>query len=193
MDLLGQLQTYLRDDEQLLWYGTPDPRVRFTPADVFMAPFSILWCAFAIFWESGVVRSGGPVIFELWGIPFVAVGLYFVFGRFFYKRYHKSRTAYVITTRRAMIVSPRSFADMPLRDQAVTIRRARDSRHASVTIGSTVTRGRGMNRRTSASYYGNTGMELFARNAGLPFAFYDVADPDAMLHALDQARSQPAA
>jgi len=49
-----------------------------------------------------------------------------------------------------------------------------------------------MGRRASASYYANTGMELFARNVGLPFAFYDVADPDAMLRALDQARSQPA-
>ena len=193
MDPLGQLQPYLRDDEQLLWYGAPDPRVWFTSADVFMVPFSILWCAFVIFWESGVVRNGGPAFFKLWGIPFVAVGLYFVFGRFLYKRYRKSRTAYAITTRRAMIASPGSFADMPLRDQAVTIRSARDSRHASVVIGNTVMPGRGMSRRASASYYANTGMEFFARNAGLPFAFYDVADPHAMLHALDQARSQPAA
>lgn len=116
-----------------------------------------------------------------------------VCGRFFYKRYRKSRTAYAVTTRRALIASPGAFADMPLRDQAVTIRRARDSRHASVVIGGTVMQGSGMSRRASASYYANTGMELFARNAGLPFAFYDVADPDAMLQALDQARSQPTA
>lgn len=138
MDPLGQLQPYLRDDEQLLWYGTPDPRVWFTSADVFMVPFSILWCAFAIFWESGVTSSGAPVVFKLWGIPFVAAGLYIVFGRFLYKRYRKSRTAYAVTTRRAMIASPRTFADMPLRDQAVTIQRAHDSRHASVVIGSAV-------------------------------------------------------
>jgi len=40
---------------------------------------------------------------------------------------------------------------------------------------------------------GNTGMDLFARGARLPFAFYEVADLGAMFAALDQARTQPAA
>jgi hypothetical protein len=36
-------------------------------------------------------------------------------------------------------------------------------------------------------------MDLMFRNAPRPFAFYDVANPDAMLRALEQARSQPSA
>jgi len=107
-DQLMALQAQLRDNEQLLWHGVPDTRVWFAPADAYLIPFSIAWCAFAIFWESSVIRSGGPSFFAAWGIPFVAAGLYFVAGRFFYKRYRKGRTVYAITTQRAETWSPRS-------------------------------------------------------------------------------------
>lgn len=42
-------------------------------------------------------------------------------------------------------------------------------------------------------WHANTGLEPFARNVGLPFTFYDVAEPDPMLQALDQAREHSAA
>jgi hypothetical protein len=185
------LQSNLRDNEQLLWYGVPDQRVWFAPADTFLIPFSILWCGFAIFWESSVVAGGGPAFFAAWGIPFIAMGIYFVVGRFAYKRYRKGRTVYGITSRRALIIGPRTFADLPLRQQPVTVRKTRDGRHASVQFGSPSDPGLGRAFRGAAgsSFYANTGMEPLARGASQPFAFYDVADPDTMLAALDQART----
>ena len=78
----AQLSPYLRPGELLLWSGRPDPNVHFTGADAFLIPFSIMWAGFAFFWESAAFRSGGPIFFKLWGIPFVAMGLYIVFGRF---------------------------------------------------------------------------------------------------------------
>ena len=172
----------------------PDQRVWFAPADAFLIPFSIMWCAFAVFWESSVVSGRGHVFAELWGVPFIVIGVYFVVGRFAYKRYRKGRTAYGITGQRAVIADRRSFSDMPLRHQPVTVRRTRDGRHASIVFGSTAGLGRSSVFRNSATwYYANAGMDPLARGASLPFAFYDVADPDAMLAALDQARTQPAA
>lgn len=189
-----ELQANLRADEQLLWHGVPDQRVWFAPADAFLIPFSFMWCAFAVFWESSVVTGGGPVFAEVWGVPFIAIGGYFVVGRFAYKRYRKGRTTYGITSQRAVIVAPRSFSDMPLQHQPVTVKRTRDGRHASVVFGTNADPGRGSLFRTSMTWhYANTGMEPLARGASLPFAFYDVADPDAMLAALDQARTRPAA
>lgn len=190
MDPVARITPILRTDEQLLWCGVPDPAVWFTPADAFLIPFSLMWGGFAIFWETGVMRSGGPVFFEFWGVPFVMIGLYFIIGRFIYKRARKRRTVYGITTARAIVlVGAGSVSDTPMRDQPVTVRRSRGGRHASVTIGHPMP----SRRRYGGSAYGwpnyaNTGMDFFTRGAVSPVAFYDVADPDAMLRALDQAR-----
>jgi len=194
---MGRVRKHLRDDEQLLWAGAPDPSVWFTAEDVFLIPFSIAWCAFAIFWESSVIGGDAPFFFRLWGIPFVALGLYFTVGRFFYKSYRKRHTEYAITTRRAVVLGPRTFADLPLRDQPIVIKRSRDERHASVTFSDASLPGRGTQRRRwgGRGYVPgpNTGMELMAWNTPQPFAFYDVLAPDPMLRALEQARSQPSA
>ena len=125
---------FLRPGEQLLWQGKPDPAVWFTPADLYVMPISVLWCGFAIIWDVGVSREGGPLA-RIWGIPFVAVGLYFVFGRFLRKRYQKRRTVYAITTQRALVVTGgRELADAPWGQRAVSVRRSRDARHASVIL-----------------------------------------------------------
>lgn len=42
------------------------------------------------------------VFAELWGIPFIALGLYMVAGRFIYKRISHGRTAYGVTRDRAI-------------------------------------------------------------------------------------------
>jgi hypothetical protein len=188
VDAYLQLQPHLRPNERLLWCGRPDPRVWFTAADAFMIPFSILWGGFAIFWEVGV--SGGPIFAVIWGIPFVAIGLYMIFGRFFYKHYRKKRTCYGITDQRALVaIGPGFLTDSPLRDQPITARRSRDGRHATVIIG-TVTTGlrRAGGYHAAGSFYANTGLELLARHTAMPIAFYDVEDADAMLSAMDQAR-----
>ena len=165
----------------------------FTPADAFLIPFSIFWCGFAIFWEAGVASSGAS-LFVVWGIPFIAVGLYLVFGRFIYKHYRKKRTTYWITNARAaIIVSPGLVADSPVLHQPVTVKRSRNARHASVAIGNATEAGRASGLyRNSSLFYANTGLGALARSHGLPFAFYDVADADAMLSALDQARGSQA-
>lgn len=98
---------HLLRDERVLWAGQPDPSVNFTMWDIFLVPFSLIWGGFAVFWEVSVLvsmipRNGMGVMFALFGIPFVLVGLYLIFGRFIYKRWRKHRTYYAVTNRRVL-------------------------------------------------------------------------------------------
>jgi hypothetical protein len=90
----------LTPGEYVLHRCKPGKGRLFTSQDVFMIPFSILWCGFAFFWEITAIRSGAPFFFCLFGLPFVCVGLYMVFGRYIWTAYIRKHTAYVITNRR---------------------------------------------------------------------------------------------
>lgn len=91
---------YINSGEFILWRGKPEKGHIFTSQDIFLIPFSIFWCGFAIFWEFSAITGGAPFFFCLFGVPFVAVGLYLVFGRFIWTAYIRKRTAYVITTKK---------------------------------------------------------------------------------------------
>ena len=92
--------SYLIGDEYILWKGKPESGKLITSADAVMIPFSLVWCGFAIFWELTVLTSGAPFFFALFGLPFVGIGLYLVFGRFFLTAYMRKRTFYVITNKK---------------------------------------------------------------------------------------------
>jgi hypothetical protein len=181
-DAERQLQPHIRRGERLLWAGRPDPDVHFTGRDAFLIPFSLMWGGFAIFWEvTAIVSSrGGGALLALWGVPFVVVGLYFIFGRFVVKHRRKLTTAYGVTDRRAIVTSgARSIDDTPVAHVSTAIRRSKDGSHVSVMFGPQST----MNR-----VYANTGMDLLPFVSAADVAFYDVADPDRLLDALDRAR-----
>jgi hypothetical protein len=191
----NELRGYLRPGEELIWQGAPARSFTFTSADAFLVPFSILWCSFTGFWE--VNAAGTGVVFaEIWGVPFLALGLYMVAGRFLVKRYQHRHTAYGVTPDRAMIVTPRSFRDQPLRGVPLSVERSRDGRRVSVIVStpepdrSYSFLGRRRPTRAASARYANTGLEPLIRSASFPFAFYDVEDPQPLLAALDRARTR---
>jgi hypothetical protein len=112
-DVLAQIQPELLAGESLLWSGQPLKKVIFHQRDLFAIPFSLLWGGFAIFWEWGVTGHLGrstnphtvPTLFELWGIPFVVMGQYLIWGRFIFTAWRKGRTCYAVTNKRVIVVS----------------------------------------------------------------------------------------
>lgn len=99
------MSTVLAHGEQLLWAGRPRPGIIFHRVDALLIPFSVLWAGFAIFWELAVITSGGPMFMAVFGLPFVAAGLYMVFGRFLTAALRRARTYYAVTDKRALIVA----------------------------------------------------------------------------------------
>jgi hypothetical protein len=106
--LQQSLQSELLPGESLLWSGQPSRRAVFHRDDWFGIPFSLMWGGFAIFWTisaaGGFNRGKGSPFFVLWGIPFVVMGQYVIWGRFVYNWWHKARVIYAITSRRLLIV-----------------------------------------------------------------------------------------
>ena len=81
-EVSSELQQHLDNNEKLIWSGQPQKGIIFRKADIIVIPFSLLWCGFAIFWFTTALKSGAPILFALFGLPFGVIGLIFVFGRF---------------------------------------------------------------------------------------------------------------
>jgi uncharacterized membrane protein len=184
---LDMVERHLSSGEHIAWVGRPDPAKHFTRGDVFLVPFSIMWGGFSIFWEASAITGGAGPFFALWGIPFVVIGLYFIFGRFIYKARRKRRTIYAVTNRRVMtIVRGRhdESVDATYLRSIPTISTSADSKgrgSAEFGLSSPMT-----------SRYGNSGMEFFARSqmASSGVSFYDIEDPRGVADLVERLRDE---
>jgi hypothetical protein len=133
------VQRELRGSERLLWSGTPPSGLRLQSADLLIVPFSLLWGGFVVFWEYSVVsQRNAPRFMALFGIPFVLVGAYMVFGRFFFDAFQRSRTAYGLTDQRIIIVTRafgRQVKSLTLSALSETSVRERDDKSGTITLG----------------------------------------------------------
>jgi hypothetical protein len=95
---------YLKPGERIVWTGQPQRGLLFTPRDLFLVPFSVVWLGFVAFWETSVVHMSAPLFFKVWGALFLAVGLFFLVGRFALDAWVRARTVYAMTNERALIL-----------------------------------------------------------------------------------------
>ena len=76
--------------------------------------------------------------FLLFGIPFLAIGLYMLIGRFFVDSWQRSRTCYGLTTQRVVIVSDlfrRSIKSLNLRTLSDVTLSERSNGTGTITFG----------------------------------------------------------
>ncbi len=116
-DTLLAIQPELASGENVIWSGQPDARVVFHREDIYLIPFSLLWGGFTLFWEAtaagvwgpaasraGATSFGAPLFMLLWGIPFVLIGQFLIWGRFLYAAWKKKQIFYAVTNRRIIVV-----------------------------------------------------------------------------------------
>lgn len=107
-----EIQPELMSGESIYWAGMPKPGVMFHSDDWLTIPFSLMWTGFCVFWEFGALgfwgntsRPGEKNVFMvLWGIPFLIIGNYLVWGRFLVDAWLKRRTYYAVTDRRVLVL-----------------------------------------------------------------------------------------
>ena len=174
------IENELEPSERVLWAGKPNPKVIFHSEDSYVIPFSLMWGGFAIFWEASVVRQGWG-FGQLWGIPFVVLGQYFIWGRFFYDNWKKRRIVYVLTDRRALvIVRPPQSSMISARLGAVGSiqKEVRSDGIGTITIGTPISTRSG----TKPKSFGSLGL-----NYGVP-VFVDIDDANQVYRKIEQIR-----
>jgi hypothetical protein len=175
LSLAPTFQPDLLRNEKVAWAGQPDRRFRLTGPDAFLVPFGIMATAFTVFWEAAVLGLFGgdraPAFFVLWGIPFVAMGQYLLWGRFIYKAYRQRRTFYAVTNRRVLILSltrTRQLQSLFLNQLPAITKTVRKDGTGTIAFGAT---------SYWAGAYANSGMEFLAGRSGtIAPAFYDIPD-----------------
>lgn len=123
----GPISDVISPGEKVLWSGQPPRKlIVFHKADLFMIPFALFWTGFSIVWELGALAAvTGPgdgfdllaLCFPLFGVPFVLIGLYMLFGRLVGDFLVRRRTWYALTDRRVLVLTAlrdRNVASMPL-------------------------------------------------------------------------------
>jgi hypothetical protein len=109
------IEGLLGPGERVLWAGRPPQRLLMLyMGDLVIIPFFLFWTGFACLWEAvaigGVLAGGmdGPgLCMPLFGLPFVAIGVFMLGGRFVGDTLGRRSTHYALTDRRVMIVTGR--------------------------------------------------------------------------------------
>jgi hypothetical protein len=116
-ELQQLISNELRSDEKQVWAAQPLPRV-FRLQSIGIVLFGIPWTAFSIFWicaagwgvwgHAGKAIPGPFVFFPLFGVPFVLIGFGMLSSPFWLSKMAR-RTVYVLTDRRAIVISGKAF------------------------------------------------------------------------------------
>ena len=110
-EIVEASRPYLLGGERILWSGQPKQGLALGSRDALLIPFSLMWGGFAIFWNASVWLGpfGGKGdspdwFFKLWGLPFLAIGLYMIVGRFFHDAHMRKKLIYAVTDQRILIL-----------------------------------------------------------------------------------------
>ena len=93
-------QNYMTRDERIIWKGKPQNPQKMTMNDKISFFFGLFWLGFSTFWCIMASLGGGGI--WIFGLFFVAIGVYIAFILPFVNVYKRKHTCYVITNEKIM-------------------------------------------------------------------------------------------
>jgi hypothetical protein len=179
----ADLSSELQPGERVLWAGRPDTNRWLAPTDLYAIPISVLWAGWVIFTVLRLLSPpAGSTLFLLGALPFLASALYLLFGRLIARHRIGPRTAYAITNRRALALTPtlrdrRRFTAQPLDHASARVsQRSNRDGHRTVVVGALES-----DRIGAAS--GDPGITFLTGPTANIVAFWHITD-DPDVHAL---------
>lgn len=130
------VEAELEPGERVSWAGQPVPG-RLARNEIPIVGFATVWTAFSLFWVAGASTpflsgsaDAGSILFPLFGVPFVLVGIALLSSPFWAWR-RATRTAYVLTDRRAIVLSCGARGSVQVRSfEATALRDVQRTQHA---------------------------------------------------------------
>lgn len=115
---MSEISGYLTPGERVIWEGRPWRGPRLEWRDLFLIPFSLMWCGLIlIFFVPFGPEPTEPTVSANWiviGLIFLGVAAYFLVGRFLHDIWIRSRTRYALTDRRVLIRRGRNLTSLTL-------------------------------------------------------------------------------
>ena len=111
------MQNHLLPGEEILWEGRPKILSGINPGSVGKSAFGLMWLGFSLFWTitaflmtraipgNDATAMFFKVFFPLFGLPFVAIGIFIVFINPMKQKNKVSNTLYYLTDKRLIITS----------------------------------------------------------------------------------------
>lgn len=157
---------YLLSGENILWEGQYNKGRKILSVNSFYFLFAVFWLGFSVFWTISATLMGG--LFGLFGIPFIAIGIFMMKNNFGSKNMN-----YAITDMRVMISNGRQFkADMLGNVINISVQKGSDN------IGNVLFNIAGQNN------YGKNNISNILDNFN---GFYGVKDPERVFSILNSA------
>ncbi|HPN61265.1 MAG TPA: helix-turn-helix transcriptional regulator [Bacilli bacterium] len=92
---------YLQSGESLHWTGKPQSRLNFVTLPVTL--FGLFFLGFALFWTIAAMQTALEMAF--FGIPFIVVGFFLVFGKKTWMKRISGHVYYGVTNKRILILT----------------------------------------------------------------------------------------
>lgn len=104
----------LQPGENLLWAGKPEKVRLLGKEDAFLIPFSLVWCGFLTVMILLTWGKAGNPMFNIFMLPFLAVGLWLLVGRFIAKLVSAKKQRYALTNRRIILQTGKTTKSLEL-------------------------------------------------------------------------------